>query len=335
MVAQGGAVTTFTRDAAGRRLGQSTTGWAQTPQDASAVGELVRHYGDDSDNPAWMTFEGGTERYLPGLGGDLGLQMTTRGQTAEAELSVTNPHGDVVTTIPLGDGNTVTGIRAWSDYTEYGTPRTPATTGQVHGVTGYGWLGGRERATPAGTFGLTLMGARLYNPVTGRFTTTDPVYGGNPNTYTYPTDPINMTDLTGQWRAKKWRTTRWERIRGWAGRKRSSVSRRFRSYRSRAWNWTERRHFSFTGCAMFCVGVGLDGGRPILSWGGVGVGGSFSAHNKPLYRRKRHTKEMFLSGGIFSLSWNVDKKLRSWRPDTKSYERGALWGFGAQRTYKW
>ena len=197
MVAQGGAVTTFTRDAAGRRLGQSTTGWAQTPQDASAVGELVRHYGDDSDNPAWMTFEGGTERYLPGLGGDLGLQMTTRGQTAEAELSVTNPHGDVVTTIPLGDGNTVTGIRAWSDYTEYGTPRTPATTGQVHGVTGYGWLGGRERATPAGTFGLTLMGARLYNPVTGRFTTTDPVYGGNANTYTYPTDPINTSDLTG------------------------------------------------------------------------------------------------------------------------------------------
>ena len=197
LVAQGGVVTTFTRDAAGRRLGQSTTGWAQTPQDASAVGELVRHYGDDSDNPTWVTFEGGTERYLPGLGGDLGLQMNTRGQTAETELTVTNPHGDIVTTIPLGDGNTATGISAWSDYTEYGTPRTPATTGQVHGVTGYGWLGGKERATPTGTFGLTLMGARLYNPVTGRFTTTDPVYGGNANTYTYPTDPINTSDLTG------------------------------------------------------------------------------------------------------------------------------------------
>ncbi|WP_404375162.1 RHS repeat-associated core domain-containing protein [Kytococcus sedentarius] len=64
-------------------------------------------------------------------------------------------------------------------------------------MAGYGWLGGKERATPTGTFGLTLMGARLYNPVTGRFTTTDPVYGGNANTYTYPTDPINTSDLTG------------------------------------------------------------------------------------------------------------------------------------------
>lgn len=215
LVAQGGVVTTFTRDAAGRRLGQSTTGWAQTPQDASAVGELVRHYGDDSDNPTWVTFEGGTERYLPGLGGDLGLQMNTRGQTAETELTVTNPHGDIVTTIPLGDGNTATGISAWSDYTEYGTPRTPATTGLVHGVTGYGWLGGKERATPTGTFGLTLMGARLYNPVTGRFTTTDPVYGGNANTYTYPADPINMTDLNGlwSWGKRKWRQAKnaWSR----------------------------------------------------------------------------------------------------------------------------
>mgnify|MGYP001940238033 CR=1 FL=1 len=41
------------------------------------------------------------------------------------------------------------------------------------------------------------MGARLYNPVTGRFTSTDPVYGGNANTYTYPVDPVNMTDLNG------------------------------------------------------------------------------------------------------------------------------------------
>ena len=63
-------------------------------------------------------------------------------------------------------------------------------------MTGYGWLGGRERATPAGTFGLTLMGARLYNPVTAPFTTTDPVYGGNANTYTYL---MNGTTSLGNW----------------------------------------------------------------------------------------------------------------------------------------
>ncbi len=42
------------------------------------------------------------------------------------------------------------------------------------------------------------MGARVYNPNTGRFLTTDPIPGGNPNTYTYPPDPVNGQDLDGQ-----------------------------------------------------------------------------------------------------------------------------------------
>jgi RHS repeat-associated protein len=46
--------------------------------------------------------------------------------------------------------------------------------------------------------GLILMGVRLYNPATGRFLSVDPIPGGNANPYTYPTDPINQMDLTGQ-----------------------------------------------------------------------------------------------------------------------------------------
>lgn len=38
---------------------------------------------------------------------------------------------------------------------------------------------------------------RVYNPNTGRFLTTDPILGGNDNTYTYPVDPINLYDLSG------------------------------------------------------------------------------------------------------------------------------------------
>ncbi len=45
--------------------------------------------------------------------------------------------------------------------------------------------------------GVVLMGARLYNPSTGRFLTRDAVEGGNDNAYTYPADPINQFDLTG------------------------------------------------------------------------------------------------------------------------------------------
>ena len=44
-----------------------------------------------------------------------------------------------------------------------------------------------------------LMGSRLYNPMTGRFLTRDPVPGGSDNAYVYPADPINKLDLNGKW----------------------------------------------------------------------------------------------------------------------------------------
>jgi len=35
--------------------------------------------------------------------------------------------------------------------------------------------------------------------VLGRFLEVDPIEGGTPNDYVYPTDPVNQTDLTGKW----------------------------------------------------------------------------------------------------------------------------------------
>jgi len=64
-------------------------------------------------------------------------------------------------------------------YDEYGINLSTITT---TGALVYGWLGGKERAQD--TTGLILMGARLYNNITGHFTSIDPVPGGNTTAYT-------------------------------------------------------------------------------------------------------------------------------------------------------
>ena len=79
------------------------------------------------------------------------------------------------------------------------------------------WLGANERSTTTESAGLTLMGDRLYNAVTGRFTSLDPEPGGNPNAYTYPLDPINMLDLDGHW---GWAKKAWR----WAGRHKMDIA---------------------------------------------------------------------------------------------------------------
>ncbi|MGE4113587.1 MAG: DNRLRE domain-containing protein [Candidatus Nanopelagicales bacterium] len=172
--------------------------------DASACGststagvvDTVNHYDGGSDSPAWtVTRTGGTTPttttawYVPGLVG--GLAATVTGSTATVALS--DLHGD----IPITTTTTQTAAPdgAISDTDEYGVVRDgsgAATTGPR-----YGWLGTAQRDATA-TAGLTLMGVRLYNPATGRFLSTDPVYGGNTTTYGYPTDPINQRDLDGR-----------------------------------------------------------------------------------------------------------------------------------------
>ncbi|WP_102162435.1 DNRLRE domain-containing protein [Brevibacterium luteolum] len=191
-ITQGDTSTAFTLDPEGRRSQEtSTTGNNSTT--------LHRHYSDSSDNPGWVTTGNGddthTTRYESSIGGDLGITLETGGKT---QLTVADPSGDTVATIDLPEGDTpASGINSWANYTEYGTPGTTTTAPNTGPVT-YGWLGSKERAT--NTSGLILMGVRLYNTTTGRFTSPDPEEGGSPTPYAYPTDPINNTDLDG----KKW-----------------------------------------------------------------------------------------------------------------------------------
>lgn len=114
-----------------------------------------------------------------------------------AQIQIANLRGDIVAQIPNVPG-AFGGFSSYAETTEYGLDRvTGVKVGQ-----NYGWLG-TERRSSDSLGGLTLMGARLYNPMTGRFLSRDPILGGNDNTYIYPTDPVNNSDTSGCRACKK------------------------------------------------------------------------------------------------------------------------------------
>lgn len=203
-ITQNGTRTNFTLDEVGRRSIE-----AIGPIGQSATRTTTRFYTDESDNPGWVTVTDAagtaTTRYAGSLGGDLGLTLTSPagGGAVDAELALADPHGDVVATTRVPASGAATGITGWTDHDEYGNPLTGPDSGALTDGVGYGWLGANERSTL--DTGLILMGARIYNRVTGQFTATDPMFGGGATAYAYPTDPINGFDLDGNsWISKKW-----------------------------------------------------------------------------------------------------------------------------------
>lgn len=159
-VTQDGTTTTFGLDALDRRSTETVTG-------ASGSTQTVRHYTDAGDNPTWVTQGTTTQRYAELIGSDLSLTVD---QTAAAELTIANPHGDVVTTVTLPSaGAAATGIDGWNNYDEYGNT-TDATANT--GILDYGWLGAKQRAVSGA--GLTLMGRQTLQSDHG------PVHLGRP-----------------------------------------------------------------------------------------------------------------------------------------------------------
>ncbi|MEU6934927.1 DNRLRE domain-containing protein [Streptomyces sp. NPDC046374] len=167
---------------------RSWTVEASTNGNWSQTGAKVNHYDSDSDNPRWITEDsakGIITRNVDSASGDLAATTSGNGYTV---LQLTNIHGDVALQLPLD----VADAPLVLDNDEYGNPRAgqPAVR--------YSWLGGKQRSSET-LSGLVLMGVRLYNPETGRFLSTDPVYGGNANDYDYVhADPLNQYDLDGK-----------------------------------------------------------------------------------------------------------------------------------------
>lgn len=198
---------TWTLDALGRFNQYKNEAWLNGAWQEAVT--KVNHYDSDSDSPAWIaedvSLPDEVTRYVDGLDGNLAVQT---GKSGARVLQLVDLHGDIMTTLPIRDGESTADWAALKHQTsdEFGNPTDLAPGGRVvsdgsaPGKDGrYGWLGGKQRSADA-LGGVILMGVRLYDPATGRFWSVDPVPGGNATAYDYCAgDPVNCTDLDGNW----------------------------------------------------------------------------------------------------------------------------------------
>ena len=200
-MSQGAACEGFTYDPSGDVV--STSSYASSCTGTPTTTSTNDYAG--SSAPAWTTTTVGsttsTTAYFAAItqGDALNVTLASSGgssclgiTTATCTMNLTDLRGNVIATASLTSDTSVTG---YSESTEFGLPRSASTESTVAPV--YGWLGTHEKAAN-NLSGLVVMGVRIYNPVTGLFTSPDPVYQGNANPYVYPSDPVNGMDLSGE-----------------------------------------------------------------------------------------------------------------------------------------
>ena len=197
-ISQGSSCESFTYDPLGNVL--NTSNYSGTCTGTPSTTATSDYAG--SPSPAWTTTGSSTIAFIDGITQGNAFNVTLAGtsstpclgiSTATCTLNLTDMRGDIVATAALTSGTgTVSG---YSETTEFGLPRSATTEAAVAPT--YGWLGVHEKAAN-NLSGLVLMGVRVYNPTTGIFSSPDPIFGGNANPYVYPSDPINLFDLSGE-----------------------------------------------------------------------------------------------------------------------------------------
>lgn len=175
--------------ATGQTAGGVATSWAIDGEERvtrqTKAGVLTRYrYVAPGDGPAWEEDSAGTITASM-INGPSGVLATYSGGTAT--FPVVNGHGDVIQI-----RNASGGLGDTYSYDDSGEVTSAAKP------TRYGYVGQWQKDREEDS-SMIRMGARMYDPLVGRFASWDPVDGGDFNPYTYAgQNPINNYDLDGE-----------------------------------------------------------------------------------------------------------------------------------------